>query len=355
MAQVWAESKRRPDLWDSLESFYQKVDARKQPHAKIKPIYAVSTTENWDAQPEPRFFCDTEQSHYTQAEWINFRNNLYFVPKLFAVSSFRPVLEEIFPTRKVFTHLLRTVMLPCDNVWGRVKQVHDAHLRHSDRRVGVQERYFHGKPDFDLLHTATEENVVSCLVSQNLLPNPKNRAIPETKPNPADPFPPLRVTTIFIASLYQSLRNRFTKEFISATLETGDAVGLVQLSHEDEQFFGVEVDRQALTEILCLSLTDHLILTPQSTFGALAQGYGGIVPWFIDLRPHTPTPCVRAQSSETCFQIPATKLYTCAHDVSVNGQFMTDVVPYLSDCHLVEEPFVEVNGAGLGMQLITTM
>jgi xyloglucan fucosyltransferase len=324
-------------------------------------MYAVSATEHWDAQPEPRFFCDTEQAHYTQVEWINFRNNLYFVPKLFAVASFRPVLEDIFPNRKVFTHLLRTVMLPRDPVWGRVKQVHDAHLRHSDRRIGIQERYFHGKPDFDLLHAATEDSVVNCLVSQGLLPNPRATGLtlalppnPSPPPNP-NPVPSLRVTTIFIASLYQSLANRLSRDYIRTYLDSGDAVGLVQLSHEDEQFFGVEVDRQALTEILCLSFTDHLILTPQSTFGALAQGYGGLVPWFIDLRPHTPTPCVRAQSTETCYQIPATKLYTCPHDVTVNGQFMTDVVPYLSDCHLVEKPFVKVNGADLGMQLITTM
>ncbi|KAG0611498.1 hypothetical protein M758_7G144700 [Ceratodon purpureus] len=362
--QVWAESKKRQDLWDSLESFYRKVDARDKAHLNIKPIYAVSTTKHWDAQPEPRFFCDTEQAHYTQVEWINFRNNLYFVPKLFAVPSFRPVLEDIFPNRKVFTHLLRTVMLPCNPVWGRVKQVHYAHFQHSDRRIGIQERYFHGKDDFDLLHAVTEDNVVSCLVLQGLLPIPQNRAtqgklndLPQSHPisNPVDPLAPLRVTTIFIASLYQSLANRLTKDYIRTHLDSGDAVGLVQLTHEDQQYFGVEVDRQALAEILCLSLTDHLVLTPQSTFGTLAQGYGGLVPWFIDLRPNTPTPCVRAQSTETCYQIPATKLYTCPHDVNVNGQFMTDVVPYLSDCHLVEKPFVKVNGADLGMQLLTTM
>ncbi|KAG0603196.1 hypothetical protein M758_10G073900 [Ceratodon purpureus] len=354
----WSESKKRHNLWETLDFFYAKVDGRSEPETIISPIYAVSTTENWDAQPEPRFFCDTEQAQYTQVEWINFRNNLYFVPKLFAVGSFRPLLEDIFPNRKVLTHLLRTVMLPCDPVWGRLKQVHDAHFRHSDRRVGVQERYFNGKADFEHLHTATEENVLNCLITNGFLPNPtpKSITLPQKTPDPSSspPLSPLKVTTIFITSLYQELFNRLTKHYVRVALETGDAVGLVQLTHENKQYFGVEVDRQALTEILCLSLTDHLILTPQSTFGALAQGYGGLVPWFIDLRPNTPTPCVRAQSTETCYQVPATKMFTCPHDVGVNGHFMTDLVPYLTDCHLVEKPHVKINGADLGMQLITT-
>lgn len=333
--------------------FYAKVNSRSDAKTKINPVYAVSTTENWDAQPEPRFFCDTEQSQYTQVEWMNFRNNLYFVPKLFAVPSFRPVLEDLFPTRKVFTPLLRTVMLPCDPVWGRVKQVHDAHFRHAHRRVGVQERYFNGKPDFKLLHQLTEDNIVKCLLTHKWLPNPNPRTVlPRRKDHP--PMTPLKVTTLFITSLYQSLYMRFTQDFVRVALQSGDAVGLVQLTHEDMQNFGVEVDRQALTEILCLSLTDHLILTPQSTFGALAQGYGGVVPWFVDLRPETSTPCVRAPSSETCYQIPATKRFTCPHDRGVNGKWMSDMVPYLGDCHLVEKPFVKVNGADLGMQLTTS-
>jgi xyloglucan fucosyltransferase len=346
--QKWSESKKRHDLWETLESFYAKVDGRSSGEM-ISPVYAVSTTENWDAQPEPRFFCDTEQAQYAQVEWINFHNNLYFVPKLFAVGSFRPLLEDLFLDRKVLTHVLRTVMLPCDPVWSRVKQVHAAHFRHADRRVGVQERYFHGKPDFELLHAATEDSVVRCLVTNGFLPDPTHHSS-QSRLLPRD----LNVTTIFITSLYQELFNRLTQDYVRAALETGDAVGLVQLTHENKQYFGMEVDRQALVETLCLSLTDHLILTPQSTFGALAQGYGGLVPWLIDLRPDTPTPCVRALSAEACFQVPATKMYTCPHDVTVNGQLMTDVVPYLTDCHLVEKPAVKINGADLGMQLITT-
>jgi xyloglucan fucosyltransferase len=120
-------------------------------------------------------------------EWINFHNNLYFVPKLFAVGSFRPLLEDLFLDRKVLTHVLRTVMLPCDPVWSRVKQVHAVHFRHADRRIGIQERYFHGKPDFELLHATTEDSVVHCLVTNGFLPNP--RSPHAARHNPDQPRP----------------------------------------------------------------------------------------------------------------------------------------------------------------------
>lgn len=341
---------------------------------KTERIYAASTTEDWDFQPQPRFFCDTEQAHYRRVEWVGFRNNLYFAPKLFAVPSFGPVLEDLFPNRNVLTNLLRSVLLPGDPVWGRVKQVHDVHFRHANQRIGIQVRYFHGKSDFDLFHTQNEDHIEECLVEHGFLPNP-NPSIENFVNEESDVSPevqevvelknieflndrdlvvaPMKVTTIFVTSLYQSLSTRLSRSYVQTALGTGDAVGVVQLTHEDEQFYGVEVDRQALTEILCLSLTDHLILTPLSTFGALAQGYGGLTPWFVDLRADTPTPCVRAQTPETCYQIPASKSYLCPHDVQVNGKLMTDVVPYISDCHLVEDPFFKVNGAGLGLQLLT--
>lgn len=356
----WTDCVRRRDLWDPLATFYDKVDTRDSSEALIKPTYAVSTVHTLDPQPESRFFCDTEQAQYTQVDWIHFRNNFYFVPKIFAVPSFRPLLEDIFPNRKILTHLLRTVMLPSDAVWGRVKQVHDAHFRHSNLLVGIQERYFMGKSGFDQLHTTMEENVVECLKSEGLLPttNPKLQSQVFSSPRDFDKpsvsaLKPLNVTTIFITSLYQSLFERLSQDYVRTALNSGDAVGLVQLTHAGTQNFGDEVDRQALTEIFCLSLTDHLVLTPLSTFGNVAQGYGGLVPWFIDLRPETPTPCLLAESAEVCYQLPSTRLFTCPHDADVNERFMTDVVPHLMDCNEAEKPFQRETKSNIGIQLAT--
>jgi xyloglucan fucosyltransferase len=328
----------------------------------VKKIYASRVSEVWDGQPHPRFFCDTEQAHYSRGvTWVYFRESLYFVPKLFAIPSFRAVMEELFPDRYVLPHVLRSVMLPSDAVWGRVRQVHDAYFRHAETRVGIQVRYFHGLSDFELLHQVTENSIQRCLVEHKLLPDPSPKRnhnshlhhLLQLRSNKASETQSLNVTTVFIASLYQSLNEKLKNLYLRSALETGDAIGIVQLSHENRQLFGLEVDRQALTEILCLSLSDHLLLTPQSTFGALAQGYGGLRPWFTDIRPHTFTACVRAQSMETCYQLPNTKKFSCPHDLQVHGKDVSQLVPYITDCHLVEEPVFKVRGAGLGMQLLT--
>jgi xyloglucan fucosyltransferase len=270
-------------------------------------------------------------------------------------------MEELFPDRYVLPHVLRSIMLPSDAVWGRVRQVHDAYFRHAETRVGIQVRYFHGLSDFELLHQVTENNIQRCLVEHKLLPDPSAKRnhdahrhhLLQLRSNKTSETQSLNVTTVFIASLYQSLNQKLKNLYLRSALETGDAIGVVQLSHENRQLFGLEVDRQALTEILCLSLSDHLLLTPQSTFGALAQGYGGLRPWFTDIRPHTSTACVRAQSMETCYQLPNTKKFSCPHDLQVHGKAVSQLVPYITDCHLVEEPVFKVRGAGLGMQLLT--
>lgn len=343
---VWSEGKKRQDLWIPMEEMYNRVDSRVGSNRTlISPTYASATTEKWDFQPQPRFFCDTEQAQFTQVDWITFRNNLYYVPKLFAVPSFRPVLESLFPDRNVLTHLLRTLMLPCDNVWGRVRQVHDAHFRHAHRRVGVQLRYFHGRPDFESIHQENEDHVKQCLVENHFLPNPDTDRTPRVSIAQS-----MNVTAVLVTSLYQGLFDRLTKDFVRSPMS--EAVAVLQLTHEGDQYFGVEVDRQALVEILSLSLTDHLILTPLSTFGALAQGYGSLTPWYIDLRKDTATACVRALSREPCYQIPASTRYLCPHDANVNGRQMADEVEYISDCHSVEDPLVKVNSAGLGIQLL---
>lgn len=217
-----------------------------------------------------------------------------------------------------------------------------------------------GKSGFDQLHTTMEENVVECLKSEGLLPttNPKLQSQVFSSPRDFDKpsvsaLKPLNVTTIFITSLYQSLFERLSQDYVRTALNSGDAVGLVQLTHAGTQNFGDEVDRQALTEIFCLSLTDHLVLTPLSTFGNVAQGYGGLVPWFIDLRPETPTPCLLAESAEVCYQLPSTRLFTCPHDADVNERFMTDVVPHLMDCNEAEKPFQRETKSNIGIQLAT--
>jgi len=86
-----------------------------------------------------RFYCNTEQAFLTEPTWLHFSGCLYFLPKLFAVPAFRPALEAIFPDPSLtLTYLLRTLMLPRDDVWEQVKK-HDQNLfADADHRVGIQ-------------------------------------------------------------------------------------------------------------------------------------------------------------------------------------------------------------------------
>ena len=86
-----------------------------------------------------RFFCNTEQAFLTKATWLHFSGCLYFLPKLFAVPAFRPVLEALFPDPTLtLTYLLRSLMLPRNDVWEQVKQYDKDLFADVDRRVGIQ-------------------------------------------------------------------------------------------------------------------------------------------------------------------------------------------------------------------------
>jgi xyloglucan fucosyltransferase len=387
-----------------------KEDAAESAMSSGWNIYAARVNEDWDCQPEKRFFCESVQEFYrTQVTWMYFSECLYYLPKLFAVPTFRPTLEALFPDRMVLTHLLRLVMLPSDPVWLRVRQVHNVHLKHIDHRVGIQTRYFHGKQEWESLHEATAQAVAICLLDNHLLPNTSlsntlNEEITEedraeawklaaSPPDSHDSFSshqiaasrgddiadelndtvfqdrevegikselaqkkiPLSEMTysVFITSLYNSLKDHLTKIYVRNPVATGETVALIQLTHEDKQQFGVEVDRQALTEVLGLSLSDDLITTPQSTFGAIAAGYGALVPWFIDIRQETPAGCVKGLTVDACFQIPSDKHFRCPGEPALDGKLIADEVHYIRDCHEIETPFVPVHGASLGFQLIT--
>lgn len=117
------------------------VDAKKAGR-DAPPAFAVKVDHS---HPEvTRFYCNTEQAYLTEATWVHFTGCLYFLPKLFAVPSFRPVLESLFPDPSLaLTYLLRTLMIPNDGIWEQVKQQDNALFANVDRRVGIQVRDWH--------------------------------------------------------------------------------------------------------------------------------------------------------------------------------------------------------------------
>ncbi|KAG6548737.1 hypothetical protein Mapa_009747 [Marchantia paleacea] len=355
-----------PSLWQPPQYFYEEFDrsmresvdsssSSREAATGSRPYASAVTSQGlrkpWilDDQwhPRDRFFCSQEQEQYREIPWLYMTGCLYTLPNLFAIGSFRPTLEALFPDRMALTHLLRSVMLPGDTVWDRSIRLDDAYLAHADRRVGIQVRYKDGTPHYRKMNELYNDRITKCALENGILPNVDfsidNRL---DDSHVAEVLRPKRnVVMVFIACLYTGLHDHLTRLYLRHPSERGESVGLVQVTHEDRQEFGVEVDRQALAEVMCLSFSDDLFVTPISTYGGVAQAYGALNPWFIEIRPNVDKPCTRGVSVDICYQGGLEK-YTCPYDAEVNGQPISHVVPYLKKC--IPEDY-----ARGGVQLIT--
>ena len=360
--------------WSNSALFYMEVgDARSgKTSGTSTSIYALSPND-FTCQPGARFFCDTEQFYLRRIPWLYVDGCIYYLPKLFIIPSFNPVLEELFPDRMALTHLLRTSMLPSDHVWRRIEQIYNVYLRHPDRRVGFQVRYRDGEKEYNRSHAMVIERVMKCALDNGILPEPgaTATAIAESHPqtlrknvsNRIINLPPAESperaaaaaaeeentrrshTVVFITSLFPSLHG-FLSERYTRNPPAKEDVSIIQVTHGSLQHFNdIEEDRQALTEMITLSFSDVLFVTPFSTFGGVAQGYGAITPWFIDIRPESKEACSRAQTVDTCYQLPVYK-FQCPYDVDLNNQWILAKVPYLKNCLSVDVPN--------GIQLITS-
>lgn len=346
--------------WTHNTEFLKRIDeARSKPFSPLDPIfeYSVTNGDGWKVvQPDTRFFCETEQKYYANVTWMEFTGCLYFAPKLFAVPSFRRTLNALFPDRMILTRVLRGILLPSDDVWARVKRIDSGYLQQAHKRLGIQIRYRDKGEQFNRMHTTIENRVLHCATENNLLPaiadnsqqamdQRQNHAFVKTTEISVP-----RVTSVFIGSLFEGLKTFLIDTYLRNPTTTGDAVAVVQLSHEGEQRFGTEIDQEALAEVLVLSFSDYLFVTPISTFSGISQAYGGLRPWFIDFREtDNAGACTRAQTVDVCFQVPITSDFTCPYDPAVNGKSIPDVYPDIQKCLDVDVS----SDVKWGMQLIT--
>lgn len=331
------------------KQFFNKTEKEKE---KKSPTYASAITtvsrkvrDQWHARE--RFYCSSSQEHYRDIPWLYITGCLYTLPNLFAIGTFRPTLEALFPDKMALTHLLRTIMLPGDTIWDRAKRMNDAYLHHADRRVGIQVRYKDGQPHYEQMNDLYNERITQCALENGILPNVSFSVDSRLDDSHVSEVAPQKskVVAVFIACLYTGLHDHLTRLFLRHPTHTGESVALVQVTHEDTQEFGVEVDRQALAEVIGLSFADDLFVTPISTYGGLAQAYGALRPWFIEIRKHVPKPCTRGVTVDICYQ-GGYKTYNCPGEEDVDGKQIADVVPYLRPCLVEDYP----KG---GVQLIT--
>lgn len=242
-------------------------------------------------------------------------------------------------------------MLPNDVVWDRIVTADAQHLKEADRRLGLQIRFRHNTIEYNQINSFVNGRILKCGIDNDFLP----RLIDG---NGTMEFQLARRTAesskseiqIFVASLFTGFADFANEQYIPNPKLNGEEVRIVQLSHEMSQTYGLEVDRQSLTEIMMLSFCDDLLVTPLSTFGGLAQAYGNLVPWIVEFRQDDSAsssswpPCQRGQTVDVCYQ-EADPVYSCPYDRSVDKKRVSDVVPYVQKCLEIDAIY--------GLQLLT--
>lgn len=382
---VFTPADKHPQLWTSTNTLLHKVDLTQTAGGDefrnsssdsseefVSKTYA-SRGEDGAWHPVDRFFCDTEQAYVkSKVTWVYLTGCHYFLPNLFTVPSFRPTLERLFPDHKMaLTTVMRSLMLPSDPVWRQVKEADDVHFNRRvnsefSHRIGIQVRYVGGKDQYEKLNEFVNTRIVNCLIENAILQLPPNSShnndttssTSEAKYNVAEVEDDhsRRQSTVFIASLHDGLLKHLksiynsstsagsddddghSRHMLESTSVANNPVRVVQLTHGEEQKSGLDEDQGALAEILLLSFSDDLFVTPSSTFGGIAQVYGGLIPWFIDYDPASNNSCFHGQTVDICFSR-SSEMFTCPYDThSFNGKRLADVMPYIKECPAIETP-----------------
>ncbi|CAM6127783.1 unnamed protein product [Calypogeia fissa] len=275
-------------------------------------VDAVVVAATWPWQPwapEKWFFCNTEQTFLAEVPWIYYSGCLYSIPDLYGSAPFGSTLQALFPDRMVITHLLRSTFLPSDDVWTRFKQLNHAYFQNVDRRVGIQLRFFDDR--HSTMTGVMNDRILNCALDNGILPK-LNETIAEQHSN--NSLVSVPITTVFIASLHSELHDHLSEFYLRRPTVTGETVGVVQITIRQEQRTGTEEDTEALVEMLLLSVSDNLMVTPTSTFGGVGQAYGGLTPWIMRSTPESDgVDCERSQTVDPCQQSSAFG-YDCHFD-----------------------------------------
>lgn len=345
------------DLWETDREMFRSTDWHRRPcssspNARAQPPYAAAGIGMDQWQPQQTFYCTRQQISYSETTFVYLSGFVYTIPKLFASPVLGPALEALFPDRIVLTRLLRSAFLPGNPIWKRVKVLHQGYLQPAHHRVGIELRYNSAVSRHKSMKRVINQRITDCLIESDILPNFTNTWEKRTTHQPSEPSePPVVINQVLISSLQLDLKDHLTRIYERNPTLTRQAVGVVQVSQSSgTQQFSIQADVEAFKEALLLSFSDQLLVTPMSTLGSVAQAYGALIPWFIDVRKDgwfsRFGTCQRGQTIEACNHF-ATKKYACSSsDSSMNGRVVTDVVPFIENCLAIDH--------GDGIQLITS-
>ncbi|GJP66600.1 hypothetical protein CLOP_g23515 [Closterium sp. NIES-67] len=262
-----------------------------------------------------KFFCAGVQAAIAEARFVAFYTDEYTVPGFYMLPTLQATLEEWFPDGRVFLHVARAVLHPANYMWQRITRAFHAHLKHHNRRVGMQVRTFYRRD------TDTNPRILECAVNVSgylprlfsntqwdaLSANPDSRMQAILR----NPFP--RSVAVLLTSLSQHHMDYLHEAFATHETVDGTVVALHSEGHEGLESAKQRQHEKAFLEMWLLSFSDELLVSDMSSFGYIASGLSGINPyslnigfrtaenlnWYTNRRPV----CARS-SSEPCFLSP---------------------------------------------------
>lgn len=288
----------------------------------VPPYLYLHLVHDYDDQ-DKLFFCDQDQSFLQKIPWLIMKTDNYFVPSLFLIPSFEQELSRLFPNKETVFHFLgRYLLHPTNKVWGLITRYYEAYLANADERIGIQIRVFDtGTGPFQ--HVL--DQILACTRKENLLPEINMQE------SFSSPSGTLKSKAVLMTSLSSGYFEKIRDMYWEHPTVTGEVIGIYQPSHEEYQQTEKQMHNQkALAEMYLLSLTDVLVTSSWSTFGYVAQSFGGLRPWIL-YKPENQTapdpPCRRAMSMEPCFHAPP--FYDCKAKMGIDTGAL---VPHVSHC-----------------------
>ncbi|KAG0620110.1 hypothetical protein M758_4G190100 [Ceratodon purpureus] len=259
-----------------------------------------------------KFFCADCQASLSRFPWLFLKSNQYFIPGLHFVPEFHEHLDKLFPEREtVFHHIVRYLFHPSDSVWRLISSFYNTNLANAQHQVGLQIRYL-AKPN--ITTTTISDLVLNCTLENKLLPN-----VTLSEGHVDDSPKNTTSISVLVASLHEVFYESLREIYQNRSSSDGRHLGVYTASHEEGQYLeSIDHDKKALADIYLLSLSDTLVTSSWSTFGYVAQGISGVMPWLL---PHL-------ESGEELEEVLRNRNY-CHHGVSLEPCFH---MPPALDC-----------------------
>jgi xyloglucan fucosyltransferase len=214
--------------------------------------------------------CPSGVSRARNVPFVSIKDSdLYFGVGFFLNPALASILDVLFPERNPFHVLSKYLFSPSDQVWERVRHYLDGSLSSAARRIGVQIREFtHGYTD------AYDSSIPACIRRKAAF---SPVGLRKTKKMHADDY-----FSVYVATLAQDHIAKLNQSLPLLGNETGKNFKIAWQQVDKFENHDNSHQQEALVDMWVLSLSDVLLTSGRSTFGYVAQGLGGLVPYLIN-------------------------------------------------------------------------